>query len=80
MQNVLAHVPQKEKKSFVAMLKSLWLAVSAQIARKRANDRMDAYEKRFPKAISCIDNGSEGSLAFYAFLGSWMLARYDLPT
>ena len=38
MRNILAHVPQKEKKSFAAILKEIWLAPSEKLARKRAVD------------------------------------------
>lgn len=36
MRNILAYVPQKEKKSFASALKKIWLAPSAERARKRA--------------------------------------------
>lgn len=36
MRNILAYVPQKEKKSFASALKEIWLAPSAERARKRA--------------------------------------------
>ena len=63
MRNILAYVPQKEKKSFASVLK----APTAELARKRAYDVMDAYAKRFPKAVQCLENGLEDSLTFYAF-------------
>ena len=63
MRNILAYVPQKEKKSFASVLK----APTAELARKRAYDVMDAYAKRFPKAVQCLENGLEVSLTFYAF-------------
>ena len=28
---------------------------------------MDSYAKRFPKAVQCLEDGLEDSLAFYAF-------------
>jgi transposase-like protein len=67
MRNILAYVPQKEKKSFAAVLKEIWLAPTAELARKRAYDVIDAYAKRFPKAVQCLENGLEDSLTFYAF-------------
>ena len=67
MRNILAYVPQKEKKSFAAVLKEIWLAPTAELARKRAYNVMDAYTKRFPKAVQCLENGLEDSLTFYAF-------------
>ena len=67
MRNILAYVPQKEKKSFAAVLKEIWLVPTAELARKRAYNVMDAYAKRFPKAVQCLENGLEDSLTFYAF-------------
>ena len=67
MRNILAYVSQKEKKSFAAVLKEICLAPTAELARKRAYDVMDAYAKRFPKAVQCLENGLEDSLTFYAF-------------
>jgi putative transposase len=67
MRNILAHVPQKEKESFAAQLKEIWLAPSAEIARQRAEQISEQYGKRFPKAIEFLEDGLEDSLAFYAF-------------
>lgn len=68
MRNILAHILQKDKKVFAGILKEIWLAPSVDEARKRANDLIDAYGKRFPKAIGCLENGLEDSLSFYSFL------------
>lgn len=68
MRNILAYVPQKEKKSFASMLKKIWLIPTVEPARKRAYDVMDTYAKRFPKAVQCLENGLEDFLIFYAFL------------
>ena len=67
MRNILVYVPQKEKKAFVAVLKEIWLAPTAEFARKRAYDVIDSYAKRCPKAVQCLEDGLEDSLAFYAF-------------
>ena len=67
MRNILAYIPQKEKKSFAAILKEIWLAPTAELARKRAYEVIDTYAKRFPKAVECLENGLEDSLTFYAF-------------
>ena len=34
MRNILAYVPQKEKQSFASVLKEIWLAPTAELARK----------------------------------------------
>ena len=64
MRNIL---PQKEKQSFVSVLKEIWLAPTAELAGKRAYKVIDTDSKRFPKAVHCLENGFEDSLAFYAF-------------
>ena len=56
-------IPQKNNKAFAAVLKEIWLAPSAEAARKRANELIDTYAKRFPKAVACL----EDSLSFYSF-------------
>ena len=67
MRNILAHVPQKEKESFASQLKEIWWAPSAELARQRAKQLSEQYEKRFPRAIAVLEDGLEDSLAFYAF-------------
>ena len=66
MRNILAHVPQKEKEMFAAQLKEIWLAPSAELARQRARELSEKYEKRFPKAIEILEEGGEDSLVFSA--------------
>jgi len=67
MRNILAYVPQKEKNSFAAVLKEIWLAPTEELAKKRAYDVIDTYKKRFSKAVQCLGNGLEDSLTFYSF-------------
>ena len=67
MRNILVYVPQKEKKAFAAVLKEIWLAPTAEFARKRAYDVIDSCTKRFPKTVQCLEDGLEDSPAFYAF-------------
>ena len=54
MRNILVYVPQKEKKAFAAVLKEIWLAPTAELARKRAYDVIDTYAKRFPNESSYV--------------------------
>ena len=61
------HVPQRDKKAFAGELKEIWLAPCVEIARKRAAELVDKYEHRFSKAVGCLEDGLEDSLAFYAF-------------
>ncbi|MCI1990782.1 MAG: transposase, partial [Oscillospiraceae bacterium] len=60
-------MPQKEKETFAAQLKEIWLAPSAELARQCAGRLSEQYGKRFPRAIELLEDGLEDSLAFYAF-------------
>ena len=67
MRNILAHVPQKQKKSFASELKSIWLAPDDKVATERANALIEKYESRFPQAVRCLEEGLENSLIFYSY-------------
>lgn len=67
MRNILAHIPQKQKKSFASELKSIRLAPDDKVARERANALMAKYESRYPQAIKCLEDGLEDSLVFYSY-------------
>ncbi len=67
MRNILVHGPQKDKKSFAAQLKEIWLAPSSKLARQRTEQLSEQYGKRFLRAIELLEDGLEDSLAFYAF-------------
>ena len=67
MRNILAHVPHKEKNAFAQQLKAIWLAPTREQAYRRAEDLCQQYERRFPKAMRCLEAGLEDSLAFSAF-------------
>ena len=67
MRNILAKIPHRNKESFAAELKQVWLAPNAKSARKRADSLTEEYEKRFPDAIQIFEDGLEDSLQFYSF-------------
>ena len=79
MRNILVYVPQKEKKAFATVLKEIWLAPTAEFARKRAYDVIDSYAKRFPKAVQFLEDGLE---ILWLFMHSqcWMREKSHLPT
>ena len=52
---------------FASVLKEIWLAPTAELARKRAYEVIDTDSQRFPKAVHCLENGLEDSRTFYAF-------------
>jgi transposase-like protein len=67
MRNILAKVPHREKGRFAAHLKQIWLEPDKKSARRAAAALIEDYEKRFPEAIRCLEEGLEDSLSFYDF-------------
>jgi putative transposase len=67
MRNILAKVPHKEKGRFAAHLKQIWLELDKKSAKRAAGALIDDYEKRFPEAIRCLEEGLDDSLSFYDF-------------
>jgi len=67
MRNILAKIPHKEKKRFAERLKQIWLQPDKQSALSMASLLIQDYEKRFPEAVKCLENGLEDSLQFYEF-------------
>ncbi len=67
MRNILAHIPHKDKDGFAQNLKTIWLTPAREQACKLAQEICRQYEHCFPKAIRCLEDGLEDSLAFYAF-------------
>ena len=57
----------EREESLCAVLKAIWLAPTAEFARKRAYDVIDSYANRFPKAVQYIEDGLKDSLVFYTF-------------
>ncbi len=67
MRNIMARVPHREKKRFAERLKQIWLQPDKESALKVAAIFCKDYEKRFPEAIRCLEEGLEDSLQFYEF-------------
>ena len=57
----------EEKGRFAAHLKQIWLEPDKESARRAAAALIDDYEKRFPEAVRCLEEGLEDSLSFYDF-------------
>jgi putative transposase len=62
MRNILAHIPQKQKKPFAPWARSFWIAPEDAVARELANILMDKYGSRSPQAIRCLEEGLEDPL------------------
>jgi transposase-like protein len=67
MWNILAKVPHREKARFAERLKQIWMQPDKRSAKRMAALVSEEYEKRFPEAIRCLEEGLEGSLQFYHF-------------
>lgn len=63
------------RKAFVAVLKKIWLAPTAEMARKRAYDVIDSYAKRFPKESSYV---RLGTTCLMEYAEDWSVSRADL--
>ena len=67
MRNILAHVAKKGKDEFAAGLKEIWSAPNKTTALARAREFCEKYQKRYPKAIDCLENGLDDSLTIFDF-------------
>ena len=67
MRNILAKVPHREKARFAERLKQIWMQPDKRGAKRMAVLVSEEYEKRFPDAIHCLEEGLEDSLQFYHF-------------
>ncbi|MFZ2053569.1 MAG: IS256 family transposase [Candidatus Aminicenantales bacterium] len=81
MRNILAKVPHKEKGRFAAHLKQIWLQPDRKSARRAADLLCRDYEKRFPEAIRCLEDGLEDSLQFFGFpeIDSKKISSTNMP-
>ena len=79
MRNILVYVPQKEKKAFAAVLKEIWLAPTAELARKRAYDVIDSMPSAFRKRFSALKTDWK---ILWLFMHSpcWTREKSHLPT
>lgn len=66
MRNVLSHTNSKHKKEMSEGLKRVFGSHSAKEARQRFDELAEQMEKKAPKAIDCLEQGLEDSLAVLA--------------
>jgi hypothetical protein len=67
MRNILARVGHRDKAIFAAKLKQVWLQAGKDEARRCAREFAAEYRKRFPEAVTVLEDGLEDSLSFYDF-------------
>jgi transposase-like protein len=70
MPNILAHVPHADKAEAAADLKAIFVAHREATARRLAQDWLDRYAKRFPKAADILRRGLDEALTFLRFPSS----------
>lgn len=66
MRNVLAHTSSKHKKEMGEGLKHIFASRDPKEARKRFDELAVQMERKSPKAIDCLEQGLEDSLAVLA--------------
>ena len=67
MRNILAHVTQQTKDIFAKELKEIWHAPDETTAKNRARGMIQRYGKRFPQAMTILEEGLQDSLSCYAY-------------
>ena len=65
MRNILAKAPHREKACFAERLKQIWMQPDERSAKRMAALVSEEYEKRFPEAIHCLEEGLEDSPQSY---------------
>jgi putative transposase len=68
--NVLSHVPASEMSEVADDLKAVFKVRREKTARALAEEFVELYAKRFPKAISVFEAGIEDALTYLSFPGS----------
>jgi transposase-like protein len=68
--NVLSHVPASEMSEVADDLKAIFKVRREKTARTLAEEFVEFYGKRFPKAVSVFEAGIEETLAYLSFPGS----------
>lgn len=70
MRNILAHVPAEDKAVAADDLKVIFTAHREETARRLAQEWLERYAKRFPKAAEVLRRGLDDALTFLRFPSS----------
>jgi transposase-like protein len=68
--NVLAHVPASETREVAEDLKAIFKVRREKTARALAEEFVELYAKRFPKAVSVFETGIGDALSYLGYPGS----------
>jgi len=78
--NVLDKLPQSMQGKAKQALHQIYLAESRQAAEQACDRFQNLYEKKFPKAVECLEKDREALLAFYDFPAEhWVHLRTTNP-
>ncbi|RME56641.1 IS256 family transposase [Candidatus Parcubacteria bacterium] len=67
MRNLLAHVPQKDKKQVAAWVRTIFAQPDLQAAQAQLGRVRDELAERWPKAAALLEDAAEDILAFMHF-------------
>jgi putative transposase len=68
--NILAHVPSSSMAEVAQDIKAIFKVRRAKTARALAEEFVELYGKRFPKAVAVFEAGIEDALTYLSFPGS----------
>jgi len=68
--NVLAHVPANAMSGMAQALKAIFKVRREKTARALAEEFVELYGKRYPKAVSVFEGGIEDALTYLRYPGS----------
>jgi putative transposase len=68
--NVLSHVPASEMNEVAEDIKAVFKVRRQKTARALAEEFVELYRKRFPKAVALFEAGIEDALTYLSFPGS----------
>jgi putative transposase len=68
--NVISHVPASEMSEIAEDLKAIFKVRREKTARELANEFVELYGSRFPKAVSVFEAGIDDALSYLSFPGS----------
>lgn len=78
--NVLNKLPKSAQKRAKAQLQEIWMAQTRSDAEKAFDFFVDAYEAKYPKAVTCLTKDRDDLLAFYDFPAEhWVHLRTTNP-
>ena len=67
MRNIYQHLDNKAKRLLAPQIKKIWHTSNKAIALQRANAIVKKYKYKYPKAMTCLQNGIEGTLTYTEF-------------